>query len=79
MIWRPYRRIRQLERQVDTLVQVRETLHRVIRDERGRDLTKVVDMMASLHNGLIEARRELAGYDEALLALGAKQQRLSAS
>lgn len=76
MILRPYRRIRALQQEVDTLRCVRDALYRVVYDERRHDLRDAIALMGSMHQQLTRKREELDDYDAALRALAEGQRRL---
>lgn len=62
MILRPYRRIRELETEV-------ELLRRVLSDERRFDLRDAISLAMSMHDKLARQREELDAYDESLRLL----------
>lgn len=76
MTLRPYRRIRDLQREVDTLHRVNNALYAVLRDERRADLRDAIALMGSMHQRMTKQAAELDGYDEALRLLAEGQRQL---
>lgn len=76
MILRPYRYIRRLQQEIDTLHRVRDALYRVVFDERRADLRDAILLMHEMHVRNVEMAEKLDGYDEALRLLAEGQRKL---
>jgi len=80
MIWRPWRRCRELQLELDVL-------RRILDDERRRDLHEAITLAAGMHQKLVQAREEIVSareeldaYDQSLrLLTEASRQRAEAT